>query len=323
MAVLDADVARVEQFEVDGVVVDAGVGERAPKRGLPQVEEPLVALSRVDPDRALRAQRLGVGGGHSHRVPLQPAPPDLGDHGARVGVERQQGRAVGGGREARRHPEDLQQPHVLGLGEGDAGLEVSPPGEDVAVVPAQVARGLEEVRQVLRLRQAVARVGGEGAEQVGAQHRGDHGAQSPARLPRDGAVVPIGQCPIATVHPGHDLLAQVRVVPPGADGVDVLAAAVGRPGVHERQDHRRSLAAGEDPVDQLGNRLAKRGSVAPRRERAAVSQQQVGHGIAAVRLVVAWRQVDPYGTARRVAERVVAQQRAVDELLVEPPVQVE
>lgn len=74
----------------------------------------------------------------------------------------------------------------------------------------------EQVRVVLGLGQRVAGVGGEGAEQIWAEHRGDRGAESAAGLARDGSVVARGERAVAGVDVRDDLFAQVGVVAAGA-----------------------------------------------------------------------------------------------------------
>ena len=100
--------------------------------------------------------------------------------------------------------------------------------------------------------------------------------------------------PVAPVHPRHHLVTQVGVIPPGAVGIDELAAAVGGPRVHVDDDRRRRRAVREYRVCGLGERLPVNAAVAPHGEMAGVPLDHVDGRIAATGLVVvAGRQVDP------------------------------
>ena len=115
--------------------------------------------------------------------------------------------------------------------------------ERPVVVVAQRADRPAEVGQVAHLEQRVPGVGGQSAEQVGPEHRGDHGAVAAARFARDAAVVAVGERPVLRVDPGDDLLAEVRVVPAGAGRVEELAPPERGPAVDPHQDAGRGLPA--------------------------------------------------------------------------------
>src|SRR6202042_253704 len=135
--VFDAAVARVEQLEPDHLVGDADLAQRRAECVRAQVQVVLVPGARVDPDRPQRPERPGVPGHHPDRVPVQPPRPCVIANGAGARVERQLHRPVLVRREARRHPEHLEQDHVGLLREGDPGPELLPPPPDVGVVVPQ------------------------------------------------------------------------------------------------------------------------------------------------------------------------------------------
>ena len=68
-------------------------------------------------------------------------------------------------------------------------------------------------------------MGREPAEEVWPQHRSDHGAVAAAGLASDASVLASGERPVLRVDPRHDLVAEVRVIPPGAGGIEELRAA--------------------------------------------------------------------------------------------------
>src|SRR4026208_1640192 len=75
IAVLDRRVRRVEELEE--VVRDPRRLELAAERLGAEVEEELVARAAAYVDRAQRAQRVAALARHAHRVPGEPALPDL------------------------------------------------------------------------------------------------------------------------------------------------------------------------------------------------------------------------------------------------------
>src|SRR6266516_7499092 len=87
VAVLDPAVLRVEEFEED--VGDPERFELAPERVCTEVEVVLVALAGVDVDRAEAAQRVCVATRHPHRIPGEPALPDVVPEHPGGRVERQ------------------------------------------------------------------------------------------------------------------------------------------------------------------------------------------------------------------------------------------
>src|SRR6185437_1596291 len=144
-----------------------------------------VRLSRVDPDGAERAERLGVRWHHPDRVPVEPTLPDLiADHpGARI--ERKLRGAVVGSGETGGDAVDAEQRLVGPLSERGPRAEVAPPARDVAVVVTQRAHAVAELGDVTQLVQRVACMRSEGAEDIGPEHGGDHGAEAAAGLARD------------------------------------------------------------------------------------------------------------------------------------------
>ena len=123
---------------------------------------------------------------------------------------------------------------------------------------------------------------------------------------------------IALVHEGHDLVADVGVVAPRSGRVDVLAAPVRRPGVDVDDDAGRDLACGDPQVGGLREGLPEGRSVSPHLDVARVALEDVDGRVAAFGLVVvAGRDVDAERPLGRIAERVVAQRLALEDVLVD------
>jgi hypothetical protein len=161
-------------------------------------------------------------------------------------------------------------------------------------------------------------VAGEAAEEVRPQHRRDHRAEPAAGLARDAAVLRRGQRAVAGVDEGHDLVADVGVVPAGARGVDELAAAVRGPRVDEHDEAGRCPAGSEELVGGLGEGGPERRPVVPHREHPGVALQHVDARVAPVGLVVVARwHVDLQRPVGGIAERVVPEQLAPDDVVVE------
>ena len=178
---------------------------------------------------------------------------------------------------------------------------------------AERARSLAEVGQVAHLEERVAGVRGQRAEAVGPEHGRHHGPVAAARLAHDPAVRRLGERPVALVDEGDDLVAEVASVAPRPRRVDELAAAERGPGVHEDDDARS-----RELVDQLREVAAERDAVPPHVELAGQPLEDVDGGVAAHGvLVVAGRHVHPERPEVRVAERVAAQELALDDVLVE------
>jgi hypothetical protein len=173
-------VAGIEELELH--VGDADAGQRVPEGHRSQVQEPLVSRTGVDPDRLETAQRVGKDLDHAHRVPIQPALPDLGTEDTAMGIERQGRSAVGLGREAGRDAEHHQEQIVVRLGERHPALEVPPPGLEVPVPGPECPHSPGELVEVAELVEGVAGVRSQSAEEVGAEHRRDHGPEAAARL---------------------------------------------------------------------------------------------------------------------------------------------
>ena len=177
---------------------------------------------------------------------------------------------------------------------------------------AQHPRDLREPRQVAGLEQRVAGVRGERAEDVGAQHRHDHRAVAAAGLAGQAAVIAARGRRVALVDERHDLVAQVVLVAPGAGRVEELRAAEGGPGVDEDDDRVGAFAGGEQRVEALDHRRLERLAREPHVELAGVALDDVD---ARERLRVvaldARRAVDVERAPRRIAERVVREQRRI------------
>src|SRR5437660_2725866 len=316
VAVLVAAVAALVQLEAHAG--DPGPLQLAAERLGAEVQPVLVAGAGVQVDRPQPAQRASVMGDHPHGIPGQPPLPDVGTEAARRHVEGQLDRAVLVGRVAGGHRVGLHEGEVLGP--EPAAPQVGPEALVRALVAVpERADGAGEVRQVAVLEQGVAGVAGEGAEQVRPQHRRDHRAVATAGVGHHAAVAGDRQRPEAGGHPGHHVLAQVRVVAAGGRRVEVLAAAERRPAVDEDHDAGRRLAGREQLVHHLGERVRERAPVAPHVHLAGVSLQDVDRGIAPVGpVVVRRRQIDPERPAGGVVQRVVAQVAAVDPDLLQP-----
>jgi hypothetical protein len=122
-----------------------------------------------------------------------------------------------------------------------------------------------------------------------------------------------GECPIAAVDEGHDLVAQVRVVAARPRRIDELAASIRGPCVNEDHDARRHVAVGEQRVRGLGKGRAKRRAVVPHGSRARVALDDVNGRIAPFGVVVvAWRHIHLQGTFGGIAERIVREKLADD-----------
>ena len=130
----------------------------------------------------------------------------------------------------------------------------------------------------------------------------------------------LGECPVAGVDEGDDLVAEVLAVAPGPRRVDELRAAVRRPAVDGDDERGRAVLLREEPVDPLGRARAEGGPVLPHVELAGHALDQVDRREAPVGFgVVGGRDVDPERPDVRVAERVLAQDLALDLDLVEAP----
>ena len=138
--------------------------------------------------------------------------------------------------------------------------------------------------------------------------RGTPAGSRPRRGRRQRAVV--------LVDPGHHLVAEIGVIAAGAGRVEELAAAEGRPGVHPHDHAGWRLANREQLVGELGEVAAEGGAIAPHVELTGQPLDHVDGGVAPLRLVVvAGRHVHPERPLVRVAERVVAQRRALEDVL--------
>src|SRR3954469_23377772 len=74
--VADGGMRGIEQLEVHGALARGVVRSELAAEGFgTEVEEPVVAGARIDPDGAQAAERIGVPVDHPNRVPGQPTVP--------------------------------------------------------------------------------------------------------------------------------------------------------------------------------------------------------------------------------------------------------
>jgi hypothetical protein len=105
------------------------------------------------------------------------------------------------------------------------------------------------------------------------------------------------------------------VVPARPRRVDELAAPVRGPRVYEHHDACRRVATSEQRVHGLRKRRTKRRAVVPHGPRAHIALDDVDRRIAPFRiLVVAWRHIDLDGALGGIAERIVREQLADDDM---------
>ena len=147
--------------------------------------------------------------------------------------------------------------------------------EGAAEVVAQPAGDGGELGQVAVLEQRVARVGGERAEHVGAQHRHHHRPVAARGLAGHPAVLAAGHGRVALVDERDDLVAQVVQVAAGARRVQELGAAQRGPGVDEHDDRVRAVPGGEHRVEPLDVGGLERGAPDPHVELAGVALEDV------------------------------------------------
>ena len=108
------------------------------------------------------------------------------------------------------------------------------------------------------------------------------------------------------------------MIPARPRRVDELAAPVCGPRVHEDHDARRRAATSEQCVHGLGKRGTKGRAVVPHGFRARVALDDVDGRIAPLGiLVVAWRHIDLDRALGGIAQRVVRQQLADDDMPIE------
>src|SRR4029079_4770394 len=96
-------VRAVEELVLHDLLGDARRRDGPPKRLRPEGEEELVALARVDPDRAHAAQHGAVAflARHAHGVPREPPAPYVVPQFAGLEVERELALRLGGGNRPR------------------------------------------------------------------------------------------------------------------------------------------------------------------------------------------------------------------------------
>ena len=165
---------------------------------------------------------------------------------------------------------------------------------------------------------------GEAAPEVGAEHRRHHRAVPAARLAGDRAVLALGERAVAAVDPGHDLVAEVRVVVAGPRRVEELAAAERRPGVDEDDERRRNRVVRRTARPRARRPTAGTRSGSPHVDLAGEALDQVDRRVRLGRVgVVGRRQVDPDRALVRVAERVALQRLADDRRFLEPSPQLD
>jgi hypothetical protein len=164
---------------------------------------------------------------------------------------------------------------------------------------------LRDLGQITRLEERVARVRGEAAEEVRAEHRRDHRPVAAGGLAGDAAVLRNRQGAIALVHPRDDLVAEICVVAARSRRVQELAPAERRPAVDVDQDRGGHVSSGEEVVRELGEVLAERGTISPHVELARKPLDDINRRVSALGVVVvAGREVDPERPRARVAERI-------------------
>ena len=185
------------------------------------------------------------------------------------------------------------------------------------------ARGLRELGQVADLEQRVARVGGERAEHVGAQHRHDHRPVAAGRLAGQPAVVAVRGRRVVRVDERHHLVAEIGH---GTARSSVESRNCEPPNVVQASTST-TIASGQPPVaNRWSSRSRNVGSKAtrlrPHVELAGVALDHVDRrqrpGVVALH---ARRAVDPQRPVGGVAERVAGQQLALHHEPVERAVQ--
>src|SRR2546430_15214865 len=150
-----------------------------------------------------------------------------------------------------------------------------------------------------------------------AQQGRDHRPVSATRLAGDAAMTRLRQRGIAGVDPGDDLVAKVRVVFARAGRVDVLATTHRRPGVDVDEDAGWRAAGGELGVGQLGEVSPHGWPIPPHVDLAGQAHDHVDARIAALRIrLIPGRQVDPERAAVGIAERILLEHLALEEMLV-------
>ena len=213
-----------------------------------------------------------------------------------------------------------QQDFVSGFGERHPSLELLPPLLDRPVVVPQGPDGLGELGYIAVLVEGVAGVRGQAAEQIGPEHRRDHGPEAAARLALDAPMAAVSQRAVASVDERDDVLAEIGVVATRSRGVDELRASVGRPGVDVDDDAGRGLAAGEQAVGGFGERQAVGAPVGPHRHGTGVALDNVNRRIPLGRaVVVAGGHVHPERALNRVAQGVAFEGPTVDRQPVDSP----
>src|SRR4029453_13461070 len=124
VAVLDPAVLPVEELEED--VGDADSLQCGAEGLGAQVEVVLVAVARVDVDRAEPAKDFRVVGNHPDRVPREPAIPDLGPEAAGLWIEGGANGSIRVARVAGAQPPPVRHVGVAALRERGPGAEVLP-----------------------------------------------------------------------------------------------------------------------------------------------------------------------------------------------------
>src|ERR1700675_4226120 len=121
-----------EELEED--VTDADSLESPSEGRRTEIEEELVAVPGVDVDRAQAAKRVGMAVDHAHRIPREPARPDIVAQQSALGFERQVDRAVLVRRVARGHRPRFEEVRVVALRERGPRVEVLPEAVERALV---------------------------------------------------------------------------------------------------------------------------------------------------------------------------------------------
>ena len=243
----------VEQLQA---VLDAELRQLGGERLRSEVQEVFVGAAGVEVDPPHRPQRVGVAGRHPHRVALEPRFPDIHAQSPGRELDRQDDPTVAPGvrRVCGRHRIEVQEGSEAAVVEAVGRSELPQKSLDRSVeVVAEAADRDGKLGQVADLEQRVARVRGERAEPVGAQHRHDHRPVAAGGLSGDPPVVAVRRGRVAAVDEGNDLVAQVVEVAPGRRGVEELRTAERGPGV-DIDDDRVGAAfpgVGEHRVEPL------------------------------------------------------------------------
>ena len=145
----------------------------------------IVPRAGVDPDRPQRRAAPRRTRHHPHRVPVQPALPDLGRSTAGARVERQPTVPSSSAEKQAATPSVMSRSPSACLVNGGARRKSAHQRRRCRRRSRAGAARRRRILDVAQLVQGVAGVGGQRAEQVGPQHRRDHRAEAAAGLAHD------------------------------------------------------------------------------------------------------------------------------------------